>query len=273
MCAIAVAGCTTKGSDISVMSFNIRLSVNDTMDGDNNWIYRKEAVVKMINDVSPDLFGIQEGVYHQVCYMDDNLPQYGRYGVGRDDGLNDGEANAVFYKLERFDLVEKGTFWLSATPDTVSRGWDGACNRVVTWVRLKDKMAGGKDLLYFNTHFDHIGKVAREESGKLIVAKMKELSSDKNTPVFLTGDFNANYNDPILIPIREIMGMAREVAPLSDTLNTFNNWGKVDLNGGNEIIDHIFYYNAKPLKYETIIKDWGVNYISDHYPIIANFEY
>lgn len=259
--------CTDK---ISVMSFNIRLSPNDQFDGDNSWLYRKSAAVGMIQEVSPDLFGIQEGLFDQVNYLNDNLPEYGRYGVGRDDGQERGEANAIFYKKERFEMLDCGTFWLSATPDSVSRGWDGACNRVVTWTRLKDKKGKGKEIFFFNTHFDHIGTIAREESGKLIVSRIKEMVPE-GTPVFLTGDFNANYDNSILAPIREFMKMAREESPVSDTLNTFNNWGKTVPMDGQNIIDHIFCKNATPFKYETLTGSYGVQFVSDHYPIIAYF--
>lgn len=267
ICALSLASCAKK-SEITVMSFNIRLSPNDSFDGENSWLYRKEAAVRMLNEVSPDLFGIQEGIYAQVQYLVENLPQYAKYGVGRDDGLDRGEANAIFYKKERFELVECNTFWLSATPDTVSRGWDGACNRVVTWARLKDKQAGGKEIFFFNTHFDHVGQVARSESGRLIVEKMKELVPE-GAPVFLTGDFNANYDDAILDPLRDYMGMARETAPVSDTLNTFHRWSELDQNGGGRVIDHIFYINATPSKFETLTGHWGAKNLSDHYPIMA----
>jgi len=269
---IILLGACSQKQTVSVMSFNIRLSPNDEFDAENSWLYRKSAVVNMINEVRPDLFGIQEGLYDQVNYLDDNLPQYGRYGVGRDDGQERGEANAIFYRKERFDVVECGTFWLSATPDSVSRGWDGACNRVVTWAKLKDRLANGKEIYFFNTHFDHIGSIARAESGKLIVSKMQEMVLPED-PVFLTGDFNANYDNEILNPIRDYMKMARETAPVSDTLNTFNNWGKIEPNTGRNIIDHIFIKNATPLKYETLTGQYGVAYISDHYPIMAVMSY
>ena len=80
-------------------------------------------------------------------------------GVGRDDGAEKGEFMAVYYLRDRFELLDSGTFWLSETPDKVSRGWDGACNRTVTWVELKDRKSG-KEFFYFNTHLDHKGKGA-----------------------------------------------------------------------------------------------------------------
>lgn len=268
--ALSIVGCTAEKSEIKVMSFNIRLSPNDDFDGENSWVFRKSGAIAMIEDVKPDIFGIQEGLFHQVNYMEDNLPEYGRYGVGRDDGQQRGEANAIFWNKERFDLLEKGTYWLSETPDTVSRGWDGACNRVVTWVKLSDKSRGGECVWFFNTHFDHIGKIAREESGKLLIERMKEMVPE-DEPVFLTGDFNANHDSEILQPIKSFMGMARDEAPVSDSLNTFHNWNKIDTDKGGHIIDHIFFRGADPVRYVTWTENYGLPCISDHYPVYAVF--
>jgi len=271
-CLLCLASCNQFKQELSVMSFNIRLSPTEDFDGENCWNNRREAAMDMIRDVKPDLFGIQEGLYHQVNFIEESLPEYGRYGVGRDDGAASGEANAIFWLKERFDLVECNTFWLSETPDTVSRGWDGACNRVVTWGHFKDKKVGNRDVFYFNTHFDHMGKIAREEAGKLIVSRMKEVIPE-GAPVFLTGDFNANYDNYILNPIREYMEMSRETAAVSDTINTYHGWGEIENNAGGVIIDHIFYKNAAPLTYRTVTEQYGVKFVSDHYPVVAVFEY
>ena len=257
-------------NDIIAMSFNIRLSLSDDFDGENSWVLRREAVVEMINEVNPDLFGIQEGLLGQVNYMGEHLPEYGFYGVARNDGPNTGESNAVFYKKSRFELLKSTTFWLSETPDEVSVGWDAAFHRIVTMVRLLDKNSG-QELYFYNTHFDHIGKVAREESGKLIVSRMKSLIP-YDAPVVLTGDFNAGYNDPILDPIEEYMTSARRAAPVTDSLNTFNSWGKIAPEEGGKIIDHIYFRNLIPSLFKTLTCSYaGVDYISDHYPVIAVF--
>jgi endonuclease/exonuclease/phosphatase family metal-dependent hydrolase len=258
----------TDQPETKVMSYNIRVSPNDEFDGENSWLYRKKATIKMIESEQPDLLGIQEGLFRQVNYIEDNCPDYGRYGVGRDDGQQTGEANAIFYKKERFELIDCGTFWLSETPDIVSRGWDAACNRVVTWVKLRDKKGGRGEVYFFNTHLDHLGAVARVESAKLLVAKIKEIAPE-DASIFLTGDFNSNYNSQILNPIREYMDMTRESAPKTDNLNTFNGWGKQVQGEKSDIIDHIFHKNKTPISYKTLTGDYGVPYISDHYPIMA----
>ena len=142
---------------IKLISYNLRNSHGK--DGDNVWMKRRHATPEMIRREAPDVFGVQEGLIDQLHYIDAECPQYARVGVGRDDGAEKGEFMAVYYLRDRFELLDSGTFWLSETPDKVSRGWDGACNRTVTWVELKDRKSG-KEFFYFNTHLDHKGKGA-----------------------------------------------------------------------------------------------------------------
>ena len=268
---VAATSCSTGRHEIRVMTFNIRLSPNEDFDGENCWNNRREAVIRMIGESKPDLFGIQEGYIVQVNYLEENLPGYGRYGVCRDDGLERGEANAIFWNKERFDVVQCDTFWLSETPDTVSLGWDGACRRIVTWAQLHDKRLN-RDVWFFNTHFDHVGKVAREEAGKLIVERMKALVPESDV-IFLTGDFNANWDNPILEPIRAMLQECRETAPVTTDANTFNAWGNKHVQAGEDIIDHIFYRGVRAERYELLDGDYGVPYISDHWPVLGVFRF
>jgi len=256
-------------AQLSVMSFNIRICPTEDFDGDNSWINRKVAAAVLINDLKPDVFGIQEALPWQVATLDEALPDYERYGVGCENAQARGECNATYWRKDRFEKIESDTFWLSETPDSVSTGWDGAYNRVATWVRLKDKVEG-KEILFFNTHLDHIGSVARVESGKLIVSRMKDIVGE-GTPVFLTGDFNANYDDSILDPFREYMGNARETALVTDTICTYHNWLKFAPEEYGHIIDHIWFKNAESLSYRTVTESYGSYCVSDHYPIVVSF--
>ena len=151
----------------------------------------------MIAYYAPDVVGMQEVVKNQLDDLKNRLPQYTALGVGRADGKEAGEYCSLFYKTDRFELIKNGNFGLSETPDTIGvKGWDAACERIVTWAILKDKTSG-KKLAAFNTHFDHVGKVARRESAKLLLAKMHELA--EGLPVILTGDFNGTVDsEPIL---------------------------------------------------------------------------
>lgn len=270
MALVSLTACNDSTS-LSVMSFNIRVCPDDEADGRNNWMYRRDAVVNMVNQTAPDLIGIQEGLFPQVNFMAENLQDYERYGVEREDAQERGEANAIFVRKDRLEVMDKGIFWLSETPDTVSRGWDAAYNRTVIWVKLREKKSG-KELFFLNTHFDHIGDTARIEEGRLIGEKIDELSADR-LPVFLTGDFNSNYDSRYLDPVREYMQNGRETAPETCDYNTFNNWGTIAPDGPREsIIDHVFYRNATPSKYEILTGNYGAEFISDHYPIVLTAE-
>lgn len=175
---------------IKVMTYNIRLDV--ASDGENAWDKRKESFASMIRYHKADVVGLQEAFKHQVDYLIKELPEYGWFGVGRDDGKEAGEFMAILYRKERFDTLQTSTFWCSQTPEKPSLGWDAAFKRVVTWGKMYDK--NNKHTFYhFNTHLDHLGKVARKESAKLLISRINAMTA--NEPVVITGDFNSPPSD------------------------------------------------------------------------------
>ncbi len=252
---------------LSVMSFNIRYDTSE--DEENNWNYRREPCVAMLHELSPDIIGIQEGLEHQVYYLNEQLNDYDYVGVGRDDGEAMGEYCAIYFDTIRFSKVEAGNFWLSETPETPSMGWDAVCNRIVTWVHLENRVTQER-LYVFNTHFDHKGNEAQVESGKLIVQKIEQITQGKS-PVFITGDFNVLSSSKVLNPILEKYNNARNEAQFVSNGKSFNAFGR---GGGfmNRNIDFIFHKNPSPaVAFKTITASYGVPYLSDHYPIIAYF--
>jgi endonuclease/exonuclease/phosphatase family metal-dependent hydrolase len=260
-------GCGSREKDVEIkyISYNIRYGTAD--DGDNAWDIRKSATKEMIEREQPDVFGLQEALIGQLQYIDSNFPQYNRLGVGRDDGKEEGEFMAVYYRNDKFKLLENGNFWLSETPDECSMGWDAACKRIVTWAKLKD-LDSKKVFYVFNTHLDHVGEVAREQSILLIVKKIDEIVKKDKSPVFLSGDFNSNVSSPIFDPLKNIMKDSRAILPESEWIPTYNNYGK----GGDSMIDYIFYKNAEVQDFKTLNGDYGKPYISDHYPVMAKLK-
>lgn len=262
---IATASCS-KTDEFTLISYNIRNS--GANDGINSWENRKDLTVNMIAQEKPGLICMQEVLNDQLEFLYEELPDYDFIGVGRDDSVRKGEVMAVFYRSDMYELLENGNFWLSETPGMVSRGWDGVCRRMVTWGHFKN-LKSGKTFFCFNTHLDHRGETAREESVKLIVAKINEIT-DGGEPVFLTGDFNATIDNPIFTPLIDYMHQARTDAPVTDNKYTYNNYGL-----GNEnpsVIDHIFYLNAAPVSFTTLDGSYGDGYISDHFPVKAIFK-
>lgn len=266
---------------IKVMSYNIRLSSKG--DGNNSWNYRRQATTRLVQTERPALIGMQELCPDQLAYLDSTLTSYGHVGVGREDGKKAGEMMAIFYDKSLLDLLQWGSFWLSETPDTPSRGWDAAYKRTCTWSLLNYKNTN-QPILFFNTHLDNVGAVAREQEVKLIadsicaIATRHQLGND--AMVFLSADFNTSSGNPIFQPLKEILKEARSVTPDSDQGYTFNGFGKVNPkqaqqkldesgNSDNEIvIDHIFSRGVRPLSFRVCRGDYGVPYISDHYPIV-----
>lgn len=253
-------------SDLSLMSFNLRY--DEPADEENQWSNRKESCIAMLNEVKPTVFGIQEGLHNQVSYLDNNLPSYSYVGVGRDDGYSGGEYAAIFYASSIVELIDNGDFWLSETPDYPSKGWDANNTRICTWARFKD-ILNDKEFYVFNTHFDHLGKTAQKESSKLIVQKIQEIA-EPNSPVFITGDFNMLIDNSRLEPINNNYFSAQRFAERSDDNKSYNAFG---LGIISRNIDFIFYNNSRAVSYKTIVGNYGVPYISDHYPIITHFKY
>lgn len=267
LCAVALVGAVScnRTSEIKVMSYNIRLSSGtEKADSIYHWQHRKEASLNLMHEERPTVFGLQEACPDQMDYLVENLPEYGYIGVGRDDGKRKGECMAIFYRKDEVELIDGGTFWLSQTPDQVTKGWDAACFRTCTWAILKKKDTG-KKFVYMNTHLDHMGKVAREESIKLIVAKAEELTGGK-LPVYITADFNSPTTNAIFKPMQEAMLDARVEAPATDDRGTLNCWGTTP---PGVVIDHIFYRGAEAQKFEVLRdKNYGAPYVSDHYPVM-----
>lgn len=228
---------------------------------------RRHATPQMIRQEAPDVFGVQEGLIDQLQYIDTECPQYARRRRGTRRRSEGGEIMAVYYLRDRFELVDSGTLWLSETPSEVSRGWDGACNRTMTWAELRDK-ASGKEFFYFNTHLDHRGKVAREESIKLIINEIQRIAGPKGTAV-LGGDFNTPVDSPIFKPLTKYMKSVRDKAPETDHKGTFNGFGSAP---DTIVIDHLYYRGKlKCLTFSTLDGNYGAPFISDHYPIAMTF--
>lgn len=249
-------------AQLTVVSYNIRMGEAD--DGTNSWKYRYPASLMMIEDIDPDIFGLQEAYSYQKEYLEEYAKGYKSVGVGREDGKNEGEIMAIFYKKSRIKLLKWGTYWLSETPETPSFGWDAACKRTATWALMKDKKSR-KKFFYINTHLDHVGRQAQERGLKLIVDRIGEINPG-GYPMVMTGDFNVSPDDHVLDALKAKMKGARETAVDTDHSPTFNGWGKHFI-----VIDHIFYsgFDSCPV-FKVINKPYGDRtYISDHYPVKA----
>jgi len=268
--SMAISGHT---QTLTVASYNIRYSIeenhkSDSMKGED-WKRRGPAVAQLIKFHEFEIFGIQEGLLHQINDLLQWLPGYKYVGVGRDDGQQAGEHTAVFFQTEKFKVLDRGDFWLSETPEKPSMGWDGTCcHRMCTWVYFEDIRSGNK-FYFFNTHFDHQAVIARKESSKLILKKIKEIADDQ--PVIFMGDLNGDHESDWYKRLKnsDILQDAYFMADNPYAQNgSFNGFGR--RNETNRIIDHVFVS-----KHFSVDK-WGIltdtyhgKFPSDHFPIMV----
>ncbi len=261
-------------ADTTIMTFNIRYG--SAADGFNSWFWRRSLLMDTIHAHSPDILGMQEVITSQQNYISNRLSDYGVYGVGRDDGSNRGERCTILFKNSKFTELNRGTFWLSETPDMVgSRGWDASLPRIASWLQL-EHLETGERWLVLNTHFDHLGRKARVESAKLIRRQIDTMGNFNH--VLLLGDFNFNETASAYQILSETDNYS---IPLKDGYRTIQ-----PTPTGNEATYHNFQgtTSGRPidmiwLSANTTIVDAlidrnhsGTRYPSDHYPVVVTVE-
>lgn len=260
-----------QAQSLNIMTFNIRLNV--ASDSLNAWPYRKDKVASQILFHEANIVGVQEALYDQMMDLQTRLTGYKYVGGGRDDGKQKGEFSAIFYDTARLQLLQSQTFWLSEQPTIPgSKGWDAAITRIVTWAKFRDRRTK-KQFYAFNTHFDHMGRIARRESAKLLLKKVKDIAG--YYPVVVTGDFNSKPDDE---PIQVITD-ATDADHLIDSKSisatghygptgTFNGFQSKEVD--NEPIDYIFLKNGgRVIKHATFSQSWEGRFSSDHFPVFA----
>jgi len=251
---------------VGVMTYNLRYATEK--DGENQWENRKEKVVQLLAFYAPAAFGIQEGLLHQLQFIDESLEHYTYIGVGRDDGKEGGEFSAIFYDSTRLKVLEASTFWLSETPESISVGWDASMERICTYGQFEVKSSGQR-LWIFNTHFDHRGPQARLESAKLILRRIAAFNTE-DLPVVLMGDLNAEPDSAPIQAITEAMDDGADISqkPLYGPLGTFSAFEK--LPALDRRIDYIFTNDLEVLSYAHIDDRYeGNRFVSDHLPVWA----
>ena len=248
---------------MKTMSFNLLCAGR----GENAWFRRIGLVVRTIRNADPDTFGVQEAHIGWMRALRGAFPDYGYVGIGRDNGKNLGEFSAVFYKKDLYKAEAQGHFWLSETPDRPGKGWDAACIRICSWVRLKEKKTG-RVFVHMNTHLDHVGQLAMQNGAELIAERAAGFGSD--VPVILTGDFNV---EPDSAPCKAILDGgftdARDAAVKTDRGVTFHAY-RPNEPETHSIIDYVFVKgNVKVKKLQVVRKKIDGCLPSDHYPVVC----
>lgn len=265
----------TGDTSLVIMTYNIRFK--NPADSMNAWPLRKDKLIRQIMEQQPAIFGLQEALTGQILDILQQMPSFAWVGVGRDDGKEAGEYTPIFYHTGRLTLKQSSTFWLSPTPKVPgSKGWDAACNRIVTWAEFTDKNTG-KAFFVFNTHFDHMGVLARRNSTFLLMQAMDSLAG--KLPVILTGDFNVPPNSD---PIRILTARSKPWLLVQDTRSLTNNrFGPqisyVGFEVGKlpgELIDFIFVKHIRQVSWHKILDaNDGKYYPSDHLPVVVKLSF
>ena len=248
-----------------IITYNIRY--NNPADGINAWPLRKDKVSGLLKFHKADIFNVQEALPEQMDDLAAQFPDFEHVGVGRDDGKREGEHMGIFYRKSRFEKITDGMFWLSETPTKPGFGWDAVCNRTVTWIKLKDKLTK-KTFFVFDTHFDHRGVKAREESAQLILKSIKEINKE-NLPLILTGDLNLiKTSDPVQAILKEL----NDAKDKSQTppYGPEGTSGGFDVKLTSKTIDYIFINDdVSVLRHGVLSDSFGLFYPSDHLPVLA----
>lgn len=244
------------------MTFNVLCAGK----GENHWCRRQNLVKKIIELYDPDTFGLQEAHYGWMKYLNNQLKnKYAYVGAGKDDGNIKGEFSPVFYKKDKYEVIESGTFWLSETPEIPGLGWDAVENRTCSYALLKDKNTGEK-IAHFNTHLDHIGETAINEGAKLVAQRANMF---KDIPTVVSGDFNVTPDsEAYKIFLEAGFEDARSIAEKADNTDSFHWFGK-----GSKMIDFIFVKNANKIKaVKTATDKINGKLPSDHFPVVADID-
>ena len=248
---------------IKVMSANIRC-INSEDTSNKAWKYRKTLVAKNTQQIKPTIIGMQEVTPEQYEYCKKFLKNY-KSEITYRDNSKQSEGCPIFYFKDFYTLISKGTFWLSETPDVISKSWDSAYYRICTYVVLRDNSTG-KEFAVFNTHLDNVSETARVNSMNLIADKVRLLG---NYPTIVMGDFNATESSQTYLTATETFWDVRyQVKNDYTNCATFHNWGQ-QLN--NKPIDYFFITQTgfTVNSYQVVTTTYNGNYASDHFPIVT----
>lgn len=248
---------------LTLLSYNIRIDV----DGDNpRWAERREPMARQIAFVAPDIFGVQEATLPNVAYLADQLPAYDHYGVGRDDGAQKGESTSLFWRRDRFDVIDRHTEWCSPTPDTPSLYPGAGWPRTITRVVLKDRDSG-RTFDVRNLHLDNVSEEARQACA----LQVEHMPPVAGATVLVMGDLNSAPDTAAYRTFTASGGLvdARTVATVDfGPRSTFNGFDTRTDSGMD--IDHIFVPKGTTvIRYGVLTDTIGGRAISDHYPVVA----
>ena len=250
---------------ITVMSTNVRF-YNPLDFLKKSWFYRASLIVDDVNRVKPDIIGFQEATFIHYNYLTEAMPDYSSEMAYRDNFVLS-EGCPIFYRTDKFELIDSGSFWLSETPEVMSKDWGSEHYRICVYVILKE-IATGKEFAVFNTHLDHTSDEARINGIKVVLDKIAEFG---DIPAILMGDMNAKEDTETMKSAYESFDDAMKVASVTEDTPTYHNWGNAEK---AKRIDYILTSSGDATVFEYHVLDNchdGV-YSSDHASIYVKLK-
>lgn len=266
---VGLVSCGQKPITMRAATFNVRYDAAADAEGGNSWAERKESVADVILRHDFDIVGTQEANKDQMPELAALLPDYDY--IYHPYGSGNGFHNCIiFFKKDKYELLDQGTFWYSPTPDVESFGWDATDYRLCNWGKFLDK-ASGREFYFFNSHLYWRLEQARAKSGGVLEQKVREIAG--LSPAICVGDYNSREHTP---QIADILSLLKDAYRVSATPPV----GPVetDLGGGNFLgpakarIDYIFVSQDIDVESYRVIDDKRSNghYPSDHLPIVCD---
>ena len=241
-----------------IASYNIRFFNNDRDLGKRHWYVRAKYVLRNIGKMQPDILCMQEVHSPQFDFFKKHLVGYDSVICYRDDKENS-EACPIYYNAARYTLLDSGTFWLSDTPDVMSKYEDSWHYRISTFVKLRDR--NGALITVFNVHPDY--RIEENRVRQLAVLADRVRRAEGN--IVVTGDFNAKKGERCLEPFEELLRESKDFR--GDLFGpTFNGFDDEEA----KTIDFIYLPKEADLIETGMLNDkYDGIYPSDHYPIYA----
>lgn len=250
---------------LRIMSANVRcLTPNDL--GKKSWFYRADLILQNIQNELPTVIGFQEVTKWQYQYLCDTLPEFDSVITYRDDTLF-AEGCPVFYNTALYNLRDKGSFWLSDTPEVMSKDWDSACYRICSYVILEEK-ATKKQFVVFNTHLDHVSDLARINGIGVVLDKIAQFGS---LPSVIIGDLNADEDSETYRSATESFFDAKYQLENPQKSATYQNWGAAL---DNPCIDYALISKTgfTVTDYKVVQTTYDGVYPSDHFPVVVELQ-
>lgn len=265
---------------IKLISFNLKRDFGIPFKRTHLWRQRKELAARVIRDSGAAIIGVQELSPSMRSDVSNLLEDcYSVLGFGRFSGCRrekDDEHSDIIVKNDDASVQLVKTFWLSKSPEKLSRAYYAMFPRICTVAEIYLN-AIGRSVRVFNTHLDHVCGVARVLGVEVILEYMGRFQQERPMPTVLMGDLNCKPGSkPIAMLRTQVMehaGMRLQdvysVLPEQARFNTLHNFsGKIK--SGARQIDYIFVSeDFEILETKILTEPVDGLYPSDHYPLMT----